>query len=120
MAERAQQVNAAQFAHTIAVIESNDNPNAPLGDAGRALGRYQVHPDWVWTQCRRLVTAPILNETWDSFIVRLVEGFYQLYSPAMPDVEVAMFFHLGHHAHPTDGDWDTHYAARFNAAASIS
>lgn len=107
----------ANFAHAIAIVESNDNPNAPLGDAGRALGRYQVHPDWVWTQCRRFTLAPFLNETWDAFIVRLVQAFYVGYSGTMPDVEVAMYFHLGHHAHPSDGDWDQEYASRFVAAS---
>ena len=111
-------MTAAQFAEAIGQVESGNNPNAPLGDAGRALGRYQCHPDWIWTQCRHFTLAPFLNETWDAFVTRLVEAFYVAYSPFMSDVEVAMYFHMGHRVHPTDGDWDRDYANRFSAAAS--
>lgn len=37
-------MTAQEFAHAIAIVESSDRSNPPLGDDGRALGRYQMHP----------------------------------------------------------------------------
>ncbi len=107
-----------QFLTCLAKTESNDNPNAPLGDHGRALGRFQTHPDWVWTQCKRFGIQPTLNETWDSFITRLVIAFFEHYIQTMDEMEVAMYFHLGHHTKPTDADWDSGYAERFQGFAA--
>lgn len=110
-----------QFAHAIAIVESNDNPNAPLGDAGRALGRWQWHPDAVWGWAVRLSVVPTLNETWDSFLYRLLLRHYVFHSQqGLTDVQCAMAFHEGHIVKEGDVDWDTGYAARFiNAAVTV-
>ena len=90
-------VNPDDFAHAIAIVESGDNPNAPLGDHGRALGRYQMHPDFMWDWCKRLNIHPELNETWDSFQYRLILRHYSFYSgQGLTDVQCAMSFHEGH------------------------
>jgi hypothetical protein len=111
-------VNTADFLVCLGKTESHDNPNAPLGDAGRALGRFQVHPDWVHTQEVAFGLQPIVNETWDSFITRLVTAFFNRHVKDMDEIEVAMYFHLGHHTLPTDADWDAHYAERFQTFAA--
>ena len=105
-----------EFAHRIAVVESNNNPNAPLGDDGRALGRFQVHPDWLFDWSTNYHITPHLMETWDSFVIRVVEAFYQSHTTMM-DVEIAMYFHLGHPCKSTDSDWDKDYAERFTTAS---
>jgi hypothetical protein len=102
------------FLHKLALTESTDNPDAPLGDDGRALGRYQVHPDWLdcWSKHYQLPCA--LSETWDSWVARIVGAFYRDHSArGYSDVEVAMYYHLGHPALASTADWDAKYAKRF-------
>ena len=111
-------MNTKDFLFCLGKTESNDDPDIHLGDGGRALGRFQVHPDWVWTQCRRFGIQPALNETWDSFVTRLVTAFFDFYGGQMQDIEVAMYFHLGHRTLPTDNDWDVGYAERFQVFAA--
>ena len=103
-----------QFTYALGIVESSNNPNAPLGDAGRALGRYQCHPDFVWQWAHRLGLAPQLNETWDSFLTRLVVAFYNFHAPQnLTDVQIAMTFHEGHITREGDPSWDAGYALRF-------
>jgi hypothetical protein len=111
-------MNTQDFLWCLGKTESKDNPNAPLGDHGRALGRFQVHPDWVDTQEKRFGIRPALNETWDSFATRLVIAFFEHYSQSMTDIEVAMYFHMGHRVVSTDNDWDAGYAERFQVYAA--
>jgi hypothetical protein len=106
------------FLYCLGKTESNDNPNVHLGDNGRALGRFQVHPDWVYTQSARFGLKPFLNETWDSFITRLVTAFYEHNIQFIAPVDVAMYFHLGHRTPSTAPDWDAEYAERFNVFAA--
>ena len=115
-----------QFLHCLALTETGDIPvielphnrqAALLGDAGRAIGRFQVHPDWIHTQEVAFGLQPIVNETWDSFVTRLVISFFNRHIQSMTEQEVAMYFHLGHHALPTDADWDAGYAERFQGFA---
>lgn len=108
-------MTAKQFADALGVVESNGNPYAPMGDGGRALGRWQIHPDELWTWAHRLALAPELGETWDSFIERVVWGFYQFHT-TLSAVEVAMTWHIGHVVRENDVEWDDAYADRFNAA----
>jgi hypothetical protein len=114
-------VTAEQFIAALAGTESSNDPNAPLGDDGRALGRFQVHPDWVCTYALLFSRRPLLNETWDAWITALVRLFFQRYSPKNTAVQVAMWFHLGHFATEESSDWDAPYAERFNQwAAKVS
>ena len=103
-----------EFLYCLGRTESNNDPNVALGDGGRALGRFQVHPDWAWGYARRFGVQPALNETWDSFITRIVVAFYDHFCGGMPALEVAMYFHVGHPVRPGDKDWDGDYAARFS------
>lgn len=98
-----------QFTTALGLTESNGNLSAPLGDSGQAMGRWQVHPCWVWDHCKLI---PKLRETWDAWIERNIEAFFVAHD-FLPAVEVAMFFHLGHRSLITDLDWDGPYAARF-------
>ena len=106
-----------QFATVVGIVESNGDPNSPLGDHGRALGRFQIHPDEMWAWANRLALAPELGETWDSFIERIVEGFYTFHTARLAPIEVAMTWHIGHITKEGDPDWDASYAAKFNAAS---
>lgn len=106
------------FATAIGIVESNGNPNSPLGDDGRALGRFQVHPDELWGWATRLTLYPHLSETWDSFVDRVVQRFYTFHvAQSLTPVQIAMCWHLGHISRESDPDWDSGYAARFAAAA---
>ena len=111
-------MNIQDFLWCLGRTESNDNPNSPLGDGGRAAGRFQIHPDWMDTQEKRFGLRPELNETWDSLFTRLVTAFFEHYGAQMSDVEVAMYFHIGHRVLPTDRDWDAKYAERFQVFAA--
>lgn len=106
----------AEFTHALAMTESTDNPEA-WGDHGHAVGRYQVHPDWLWGWAKHFSVEPLLMETWDSFIARVIGRFFVWHQSELKPVEIAMKFHLGHLAHPSDADWDAAYAARFNRYA---
>lgn len=89
-----------------------------MGDAGRALARFQCHPDWIHTQEVRFGIQPELNETWDSFITRLVTKFFEHHVATMQDIEVAMYFHLGHRVAVDGPGWDEGYARRFQVFAA--
>ena len=104
------------FAQCIGQVESNNNANAPLGDGGRAFGRFQTHPDWVWDWAHRLAIAPQLGELWDSFIERLVCGFYGFHCSHLSAPEIAMSFHIGHIVRFGGDDWDVGYGNRFSMA----
>lgn len=106
-----------QIVEAIAIIESDNNPFVKLGDHGRALGRFQVHPDWLWQYAQSTARSPQLNETWDSFIAEIVTRFVLRYlNTGLSPVEVAMRFHLGHVSHPDRDNWDIVYADKFNEA----
>lgn len=98
----------------LARIESNQNPYQ-WGDGGRAMGRFQLHPDWLFGWAGHYHLSPKLGETWDSFAMRVVEWFVasheeQEYGP----LEIAMKFHVGHVVRSAaDPDWDQEYADRF-------
>lgn len=107
-----------QFATAIGIVESNGDSDVPLGDDGRALGRWQIHPDEMWTWAKRLTLAPQVNETWDSFVGRLIKGFYSFHTvQTLTDVQIAMTWHLGHISREDSPDWDLAYADKFRNAA---
>ena len=102
-----------QFASVLAEVESGGNWQA-WGDEGRAMGRWQVHPDWLWGWAKNYRVEPALDETWDAFVMRVVLAFARdHFARGMSAVTVAMYFHLGHL-----GDFDRDYAARFDEALS--
>ena len=107
-----------EFLHALALTESGDNPDAPLGDHGRALGRWQVHPDWVdWASKHYGLWAKV-NETWDDRVRGLVSQFFLQHCPFHEPHIIAMAFHLGHFASPDDDGWDEEYARRFREHAA--
>ena len=106
----------AEFCRVIAEIESSNVATA-WGDGGRAMGRYQVHPAWVWTYATAFKLPPADFEKWDDWVFGLVAQFFAHYSTADGPLEVAMRFHLGHLSRMSDADWDGEYAAKFVEAA---
>ncbi len=110
------------FATILGLVESDGNPNALLGDDGRAAGRFQIHPDFLWEWANRLKLQPKLNERWDSFYSRLVQAFFTFpFHLKLLPVEVAMTFHKGHivrWATPLPPDWDQDYANRWSIMAT--
>ena len=105
-------VSVGQFLDALAMTESGEDAKA-WGDNGRAVGRFQVHPDWLWTWAKHYGLQPNLDETWDSFITRVVIAFATDHLSYLSQVEVAMYFHLGHKTIPAHYDWDADYAKRF-------
>jgi len=107
------------FAEILGLVESDGNPNAKLGDGGRAFGRWQVHPDWVFEWALRLKVTPKLNELWDDFMRRLIKAFYNFpFHLKLQPIEVAMTFHIGHITHVGQPNWDDDYATRFKFYAA--
>lgn len=107
----------ATFAFKLAQVESANNPDAKLGDGGRALGRWQTHPDRLCDEAHHYGITPHLGETWDSLVRRVLDALFvartqQGHSP----ITIAMYWHVGHFTLPGDGDWDAEYATRFDAA----
>lgn len=108
-------VTVDQFLKALAVVESSDNPEA-WGDAGRAMGRWQVHPDRLFAEMKIHSITPRLGETWDQLGARVLRTIFQARGGQTRAAQVAMYWHLGHWAESDNSDWDAKYAARFGAA----
>jgi len=105
-----------QILQALAVVESSNNPDA-WGDGGRALGRWQVHPDRLWYEAHREGLQPSLGETWDSFVGRVLRAMIvRCIRAGHTAAQIAMYWHLGHYVESVDTDWDQRYAVRFTAA----
>ena len=108
-----QNPNTTKVVMAIANVESNGNPNIGFGDGGRAMGRFQVHPDWLWGWANHYHLTPNLDETWDSFVRRVVTAFVDDHLSHMQPAIVDMYFHLGHITYPKDIDWDQERCDKF-------
>lgn len=104
-----------QFLKALAVVESSDDPEA-WADGGRAMGRWQVHPDRLWSEMHSLQITPKLGETWDQLVARVLRAMWVELEPKHTTIAIAMYWHLGHWVTSLDRDWDTKYTARFDAA----
>lgn len=106
------------WSHALALTESGDDPNAPLGDGGRAAGRWQQHPTFYerWAPKIAFGTEP----TWDEQFAAALRAFYaQAVARDVDDVDAACGFNL--HGAPVPGSaaLDPEYAARFRAKAGL-
>jgi hypothetical protein len=107
-------MTTTEFLRALAMTESLNCPDVMLGDGGRAAGRYQMHPDWVFWASQHYHITPHLNETWDSFFTRLVTAFYGDFVRYETPLVIAMRFHIGHLVpSPSSPNWDEAYAKRF-------
>jgi hypothetical protein len=103
-----------QFLKALAMVESSDDPEA-WGDAGRAMGRWQVHPARYYDELRRWDLVPEVSATWDQTVAIMLREIWEEYYPIYSPTQIAMYWHLGHFTDPTRPDWDAKYAARFAA-----
>jgi hypothetical protein len=115
-------VTPEQFATAIGQIESRGNALA-WGDyigtpsLPRAMGRFQIWAAELWTWALRLKIVPTENETYDSWVFRILCAFFPFHTAqGLTPVQVAMTWHLGHEVIESDSEWDAVYAAEFNAA----
>lgn len=108
-------VTVDQFLKALALVESSDDPEA-WGDGGRAMGRWQVHPDRLWGEMHAHLISPKLGETWDQLVARVLRARFDSATSMNQPVVIAMFWHLGHWQQPGVGDWDRSYADKFNRA----
>jgi hypothetical protein len=110
----------AQWALAIACVESGNNPNVGLGDDSCAFGAWQMHPAFLWEWATDLKISPTVNETLYSWQNRIAMAFYTYHQTrGFSDVEIAVMYHLGHIAQPSDSDWnDENYPERFTRAAA--
>lgn len=112
-----------QFTQILGLTESGGKVEA-WGDDTKgtkpplAMGRFQIHPVWLWDHTRTRDAMPAMLESWDTWIARLIGAFYARYSEAITAVRLAMWFHLGHLTVDRLSDWDKAYADRFNAFAA--
>ena len=108
----------ANFAKAIAVVESGDRSNPPLGDDGRALGRYQMHPDSSGSGRRISKQCLRLSETWDAYFTRLIQQYFGYRTgQGLTAIQAAVSFHVGHIVREDDPTWDAQYASDFTDAA---
>lgn len=99
-----------KWRHALALVESGDDPNGSFGDAGQALGRWQMHPAFVWQWGPDEVG---LSETWDQVCAAALLAFYTARSKeSQSALYLAMEFHLGVEA-VREGKWDEGYAESF-------
>lgn len=95
----------------LAMTESQNNPHA-WGDEGLAVGRWQMHPAFVWDFGPDDVTV---RESWDALFMSTLLNFFTERGPVVKDpVRLAMEFHLGVAA-VAAGKWDDAYAVRFGS-----
>lgn len=104
-----------QFLKALAVVESSDDPEA-WGDQGRAMGRWQVHPDRLWSEMHAQSIKPAIGETWDQLVGRVLRAMFGKFESSRTLPEIAMYWHVGHMLFAGRDDWDPKYAARFGAA----
>ncbi len=105
-----------QFARAISETESHRNPRA-YGDGGRALTSFQCHAAWLLQWAAALLLNPLVSETWESFVGRVVAAFFEHHFGWAP-VDLAMYYHRGHAVRRTDNDWDSAYEDRFYVAVT--
>ena len=104
-----------QFLKALAVVESSDDPEA-WGDDGRAMGRWQVHPDRLFHEVSHNLIFTKVGESWDQLVARVLRTIWDFYAYRVSQGEIAMYWHVGHWCKPGDSTWDAKYAARFEAA----
>lgn len=104
-----------QFLKALAMVESSDDPEA-WGDAGRAMGRWQVHPDRLWSEMHANTITPKLGETWDQLVARVLRAMWLSHISGFSADEIAQYWHLGHFPANYPDDWDLNYAGKFTAA----
>ena len=98
-----------RFKRALAQTESGDFAQS-WGDAGRACGRWQMHPDW-FSDYRP--TDAIVGETWDEWFGRALQVFWLRRRSEVDTVlKMAEIFHLGYDAWKR-GDHDDEYLYRF-------
>lgn len=100
----------------LGLTESDGDVNAPNGDDGCAIGRFQTHIDWLWAHARKYVITPSVGVTLDEFQESVIGAFYR--DPEfqeLTDLQKAMTFHKGHVTTEAHGGWDADYADRFAA-----
>ena len=110
-----------RFLWTLGMTESKNNDEAwgDKNDNGyQAMGRWQVHPSWLWTWSRTCNIQPTLVDSWDSFVERVLENFVRYHSELNAH-EIAMTFHLGHIVREGAPEWDIAYYDRFIAMWAI-
>lgn len=83
-----------------------------------AMGRWQIHPAWLWDHTRLQGAKPDVLDSWDTWIGKLVGDFFADFADYITAVRLAMWFHVGHLTTDQLPDWDKAYAARFNAFAA--
>jgi len=107
-----------QWAIAIACVESGNNPNVGLGDDSCAFGAFQMHPEFVWEWAVKLNIFPHLGETLYSWQFRIAVAYCVFHlAQGLSYVAIAVAYHLGHIAQPTDPDWnDQNYPTRFTSA----
>ena len=123
-----------QFLVALALVESRGNPLAwgdfvrPSGTQcphpaelhgaqtaclPKAMGRWQVHPDRLFSELRKNRIEPQLGETWDHLIYRVLRAIWAHTGLHEGALSCAMYWHLGHWSGPGKPDWDITYAGKF-------
>jgi hypothetical protein len=99
-----------KFAHTLALTESFDDPEA-WGDYGQACGRWQMHPAF-YAQWHG---EAVLGETWDEEFKVALKRFWDAGQREDRSVaEMVAGFHL--HGQPSGNPADCpEYVARFQS-----
>ena len=117
-------INFDAWAAALGEVESNNKPFS-FGDDGLAMGRYQIHPAFMFQWFPKDKLAVRLS--WDNAFMLALGKFFDHYSAnlptftsgpaetASPALLLAMMFHLGVEG-VHQGQWDTNYAQRFETS----
>lgn len=98
------------WAHALAMVETGDNWRL-WGDSGQAMGRWQMHPSFLWEYGPDTVGLAV---TYDDVCHQTLVNFFAERSRVCDDpIRLAMEFHLGVGA-VAKGKWDDAYARRFH------
>lgn len=98
-----------KFKEVLAMTESENQPEK-FGDAGRACGRWQIHPEF-FSDYHPLPAKT--GETWDQWFERTLQCFWLAHRSKYQSVfTMADIFHLGLTAWE-HGEHDPKYSARF-------
>lgn len=98
------------WVHAIFATEDESGKDNSVGDAGRALGPGQMHPEFFWD----FAAMPHPGWTWREWFTDTARRFYNICSRRDTDpLLLAMRYHLGHWSKQSEPDWDEEYAERF-------
>ncbi len=107
-----------EFVEIVGLTESGGDVEA-WGDRNgkgqpRAMGRFQVWPEWV----EQFRVPVVLGESWDEWVARMLAYFFYNARDKLEPLDIAMWFHKGHKVARDSDKWDRQYEKNFLEASA--